>query len=289
MGIGAIALQTSQKKEQSGPPFTSDSANNGLSVDTTSGKIVLGNDVADPLAPARLLSNREIDVDGTSGPFSINVANSVNGALTTCNAESLLVGESLGLGLIQPTIGVLSAGAGAILFAQQGVNKFKVQTNTVDVTVTSSFLNIVVMRLQQSNPYTVHFNAATSNAYNGATVQISGTTTFRRFSQSTNVNVSIDRDLDSGKLWRNSAAVNLTLPNMAAANARPGFILRAWCNNAAGLTITASAGQIIRFGSLATSSGGTLNSIDVGACVTIVNIDSATWITENFCGAWTLT
>lgn len=58
------SLGTSQKKEPSGAPFTTGSANNGLSVDTTTGKIVLGNDVGDAAKPAQLLSFREIATGG---------------------------------------------------------------------------------------------------------------------------------------------------------------------------------------------------------------------------------
>ncbi len=288
MGIGLIAIQTSQKKEQSGPPFTSDSADNGLSVDSTSGHIVLGNDVADPLAPAILLSNREIATQDAVGTnlFSISLNDLFNAINTALNGSNITIADAAGISQLVADVnpGGLTA---ARLFIQSNTVKWKVQSSTTDVTITSGSANIGVMRFQNVSPFGVHFHAATGNAYNSATVQISGTTTFRRFTQSTGVNVSIDRDLDSGKLWRNSAAVNLTLPNMAGANSRPGFILRACCNNVAGLTITATA-LAIRFGSLITSVGGTLNSIDVGACVTIV-YDGTQWITESFCGAWTLT
>lgn len=67
MGLGGAALQTLQKKEpvpQPGPPFTSDSANNGLSVDSVTGKIVLGNDQGDVQGPAELLTFREIATNG---------------------------------------------------------------------------------------------------------------------------------------------------------------------------------------------------------------------------------
>lgn len=60
MGLGAPSLNTTQKREPSGPPFVAASANNGLSVDTATGKIVLGNNIGDILAPAQLLSSREI-------------------------------------------------------------------------------------------------------------------------------------------------------------------------------------------------------------------------------------
>lgn len=63
MGLGGAALQTLQKKEpapQPGPPFTSNSADNGLSVDPVTARIVLGNDVGDPAMPAQLKNDREI-------------------------------------------------------------------------------------------------------------------------------------------------------------------------------------------------------------------------------------
>lgn len=288
MGLGTVGLQTSQKKEQSGAPFASGAAANGLSVDGTTGQIVLGNDSGSVTAPAQLTSLREIDTNklGT-GPFAFSLIDSTNSSGTAMNGSVVSLFETAGL--VQPTLNIFSGTAGGAFVIQQGLVKFKALSNATDVVISSSFSNIGVMRFQQVSPYGVHFHAAGSNAYNNATVQVSGTITFRRLSVSTGVNVSIDRDLDTGKLWRNSAAANLTLPNMSGSNARPGFILRAWCNNAAGLTITASSGQVIRFGSLVTSSAGTLTTTDVGACVTIVNIDSGTWMTESFCGAWSLT
>lgn len=46
--------------KQPGPPFAPTSADNGLSVDPVTGRMVLGNDQFDPAQPARLLGNREI-------------------------------------------------------------------------------------------------------------------------------------------------------------------------------------------------------------------------------------
>jgi len=48
----------------SGAPFTAGSAENGLSVDPVTGKIVLGQNFADPANPASLLSDRQIPTDG---------------------------------------------------------------------------------------------------------------------------------------------------------------------------------------------------------------------------------
>lgn len=59
-GQGSISLQN--KQTPSGAPFPAGSANNGLSVDAVTGKIVLGNDLGGNLAD--LISNREIDQAG---------------------------------------------------------------------------------------------------------------------------------------------------------------------------------------------------------------------------------
>lgn len=64
MGV-LSALQTSQKRDPSGAPFATGSAFNGLSVDTATGKIVLGQDFGDPALPAQLVSPREIPFGGS--------------------------------------------------------------------------------------------------------------------------------------------------------------------------------------------------------------------------------
>jgi len=99
---------------------------------------------------------------------------------------------------------------------------------------------------------------------------------------------NVDRDLDSGTLFRNSAAANFQLPSMAGALSRPGFVFRARVFNAGGVTVTAPGGDTINFGSLVTTAGGTLSSTDVGACITIT-YDVDGWVTESFVGVWGLT
>jgi hypothetical protein len=81
MGLGAPSIATNQKREVvSGPPFSVASADNGLSVDTTNGKIVLGNDFGDPLQPALLVSDREIPY----GPGGVGLfLTQASGARTT--------------------------------------------------------------------------------------------------------------------------------------------------------------------------------------------------------------
>lgn len=78
MSLGIASLQTAHKKEPTGSPFSAGSANNGLSVDAVTGKIVLGNDTGDALMPAQLVSDRQIVtnsfflrlIDSLAAPFS---------------------------------------------------------------------------------------------------------------------------------------------------------------------------------------------------------------------------
>lgn len=61
--IGLASFGVTQKKDPQappGPPFVATSADDGLSVDPVTGRIVLGNDVGNPLTPAQLLKDREI-------------------------------------------------------------------------------------------------------------------------------------------------------------------------------------------------------------------------------------
>jgi hypothetical protein len=67
-GVGNV-LNTSQRQQQSGSPFTAGSARNGLSVDAT-GRIVLGQDVGAVGNPAVLLNNREVPMNGNTFRFS---------------------------------------------------------------------------------------------------------------------------------------------------------------------------------------------------------------------------
>jgi hypothetical protein len=60
MSIGQGSIITQQKKQPSGPPFVAASAYNGLSVESGSGKIVLGQTIGEAGNPAVLLNNREI-------------------------------------------------------------------------------------------------------------------------------------------------------------------------------------------------------------------------------------
>lgn len=68
-GQGSISNQQKPVAPTPGPPFVAGSAYNGLSIDTVTGQIVLGQDVGAVGDPAALVSNREIPI----GVFSFKI------------------------------------------------------------------------------------------------------------------------------------------------------------------------------------------------------------------------
>ena len=60
MQVGNGAFYVTQNVPPAGAPFPADSAENGLSVDPGTGRIVLGNDLLGAAGLAQLLSDREI-------------------------------------------------------------------------------------------------------------------------------------------------------------------------------------------------------------------------------------
>jgi hypothetical protein len=311
MGIGVISLSTSQKREPNGAPFTDGSADNGLSVDPITKKIVLGNDLGDPLAPAMLLSDREIDMDGTGTPFEI-VHNAALQATKTHYAGSHI--EISGEDFTTPFFRVIGAEGSVVnneticgddglaqLLVQSGLNgqpNFRINNNNTDLldittglgvaTFTANALQVVIS-IDLVNLY-VQIPGGSPAAFNTAALQVQGSVTKRLFPQGQGAGThNIDRDLDSAKFFTNSGAAVFALPNMVGSNNRPGFYFDVMCDNASGVTVDADAGVIIRFGSLVTSAGGTISTTEVGACVRVVLVDSTTWVAASFTGLWSLT
>jgi len=313
MGIGVVALQTNQKKEQPGPPFASNSADNGTSVDAISGRIVLGNDVGDPAAPAALLSNREIITeDALFNLFSILFNSIQTGIGTLLNGQMVQVFSNNGQA---PTIIATDGGSGfpnvtasvagglgglaTVLataaagdVAQLSVSRGGADTLSIRTQGSGTVFFLVGNTVQVWAVDTATFNQQAGPGlvtFNGAAFQINGSLTNRLLVQSQGAGAyNVNRDLDSSKQFINSAAATFNLPNMAGASNREGFIFRLCVKAVAGVTVQTFAGQTIRFGSLATTVGGTLVSTDVGAFVVLV-WDNADWITETFNGAWGLT
>src|ERR1700693_1537927 len=84
---GSINVQQKQKPfPPPGPPFVITSANNGLSVDPVSGKIVLGQDIGQAGDPAQLLNAREIPMKGFPFSFTDNGAGNLFFLIDSANS-----------------------------------------------------------------------------------------------------------------------------------------------------------------------------------------------------------
>lgn len=313
MGIGVISLVTSQKREQSGPPFVATAADNGLSVDGVSGRIVLGNDFGDPAQPAVLLNQREIVTETGIGLLSIFLNSILTGIITELNGQAVNVtsvnGSSPSVSVSDTASGFpniqcsVSGGLGgrasiSASCAQNDTAQLQVASGANDqLSINTTGNGVINFDLTNLGITVMSMNTAAFQtqvgpglfAFNGADWQISGSCTYRHMIVGKGAgNYNVDRNLDTNVQFINSGAATFTLPNMVGANNRAGFIFRVCVKNAGGVTVQASAGQVIRFGSLSTSSGGTLVSTDVGAYVKLI-WDNSNWITETFLGAWALT
>ena len=312
MGIGVASIQTSQKKEQAGPPFASNSADNGLSVDPISSRIVLGNNVGAVGAPAQLLSDREVVTeDALLNLFAVILNSIVTGINTRLDGQSVVV---TGANFTSPSVQVIAAdfaaasaqiaagiGSTAVLSVAAGGGggnaSVSITTDQDVLTITPtgagrvSFIIQAVLDVWQINTATGNSQVTNGSMVtdNGATWQITGTATYRYFQQGQGAGAyNIDRDLDSGKLFTNSAAATFNIFNSVGANFRGGFIFRLNIANVAGGTIQAQAGETIAFGALATTAGGTIFSITVGSSIVLV-LTTNGWVTESFTGTWVLT
>lgn len=311
MGIGVISLQTSQKKEQSGPPFVAGSANNGLSVDSITGKIVLGNDDSDLTAPARLISNRDIDMENAGMSFRIALNSVLTGIKTLLSGDSLVISGGnftgpflrvdtgdFGTSEIRSTCGDGGSSTIEARTGSLGFPTFRLNNNFQDILDITAGNNVATFVVGLSTTiiaihtgfFSTQITGGIGRAFNHAALQINGPTTKYLFDDNQGPgNYAIDRNIDSSKVFTNTGALVLDLPNMVGSNFRSGFYIEANIIDVAGITIDADAGVTIRYGGLSTSAGGTIFSTEVGAYIRVKLVDSTTWAVCFSVGLWNLT
>lgn len=275
MSIGVISLSTNQRRE-TGAPFPAGSADNGLSVDPVTGRIVLGNDFGDPAAPARLLNSREIKTDGNFFTLTDDL-----GFL----AQTLLDGGNI---LIQAT----AAGSFQSFTMRASINDtftWVVADGAGGVTLSYGFLGGPgQLTIYADGTLNLGAPAATKN---GAIAQINGSCTYSLFFNGISTGAyNIDRLTDRGKLFCHqnaTGAITLNLPNMAFADAA-GFHFYAAVHDATGVTIVASAGQTININGVISTVGGTLTSNIIGSSIHLAMIDpgAGTWQALSYTGNW---
>jgi hypothetical protein len=93
-GQGSFNVSQNPNPGTAGPPFSALSADNGLSVDPVSGRIVLGQSVGAAGDPGQLLSNREVPLKG----FSFTLGEAGSSHFIVNPAGAYLLGDLSGLG-----------------------------------------------------------------------------------------------------------------------------------------------------------------------------------------------
>lgn len=296
---------------QSVSPVGSGDAKNGVSLDTD-GDVVLGNRLNDAAAPGRLLNNREIWMQSDSGArFGLTLNQqgtglktllrgdrvAITGVDATSGLLSVITGDD-GTATLQAVTGLAGTSVVSATAGDGGISVLRVGSGTTDLMEIAADGNGAInfniqgtFASMQVNTTTIctKFQSDTGAAFNGATVQISGTCT-KRFMQRSfgDGTIVLDRDLDSAKSLRNNGATIFELPTMIGSDFREGFYIDVLCNNAAGVTISATAGVTILYGTTATSAGGNISSVDVGSFIRVMIIDSTTFCTCFSIGNWTV-
>lgn len=154
--IGAPALIVNQKREN-GPPFSPASAENGLSVDATSGKIVLGDDGSlNPVFPGEVTSLRFIKLNGAGIEIFNSASNFTTGGqavlgLTSDLGNGVIFPLALSLGLAGAAIAaVMSNGAGncvgCIVQANADLATGEFGVNGNSGTITAGLRNVTIVR-----------------------------------------------------------------------------------------------------------------------------------------------
>lgn len=283
MGIGVIALQTSQK-DDNGAPFPAGSAANGLSVDPNTGQIVLGNDLGD--TAAQLTSIRVIPFAGqgivledTPGLIQIVF---VPGVIQVQTASSLNQIDEAGYQVTRsfpgagPAILLLNDG---ILQVIQGMDSTGVYSMVSNIAGQFGSYDV------QNGNWQVGLNPGGSGTFNGAQLEVVGNLTYDLFVNITGGAIAIDENNDKGKLFTNTGgASTFTLP--VAQNATRGLHFMFCVQAAANLVVQAPGSDTININNVVSVAGGTASSNAVGSFLHLVNVGNNQWIAASAPGAW---
>jgi len=323
MSVGLGNIQYTSPGKASGAPFTPSSADNGLSVDTVTGEIVLGNNVAAILAT--LLSNREIPMStfqlqllwaaaqsltfgalgsGTLINAIISNAATLQGQNIQHNVASVFTGyrsknfNSLGEiefdlandinnGLFINVLGSAKAGANTTIFLVAGAEmRFNAATAAGFIRWQTQSTNRMVL-LANGN-----LRVAANSTDATARIQADGTISGDRVVSARNITpVAINLNQERGFFFTNEGAAALivfNLPAAAAPGVTTGYHYTFYVQDVDGIRVTAAAGDTIRIGATVSAAGGTATSVTIGSCLRLQCINATEWVCESLVGVWTI-
>jgi len=303
---------------QSAPPFVATSAENGLSVDPVSGRIVLGNNVAAVLAT--LLSNREIPMStfqlqllwaaaqvltfgaqgsGTMINAVVSDAATTQGYNVQHNVAAVFTGyrsknfnsngeiefdlaNDISNGLFINVIGSTKAGANTTIFLVAGAEmRFNISTAA----------GFIRWQTQNTNRMSLLANGnlrvAANNTDTTAKIQADGAISGDKLVSARNITpVTLTAAGERGFYFTNEGASALIVFNLetAVANQMHDFCVQ----DIDGIQITASAGDTIRIGSLVTAAAGNISSTIIGSTIRLVCINATEWICSMVTGIWVI-
>jgi hypothetical protein len=251
----------------SSSPATVTAAANGTSLSGTT--VVLGNDVSGVAGAAALTANREIALEGfflnflqTGGVDPNQFFRIEEGVLRFATdaggvGSIFFVWEDFG-GVGSYTIEFGNPGPGAVI---------ETQVDNVAQTVLTRSNGVLVL-----------------NGANTPGIVLVSPTTMKPFVSPETANVVLATDDVSNQYYTNegaAAGITFSLP-IATAHRIATFYIQ----NANGITITAQAGDTIRWGANVTAAGGSINSVTVGSSITLVGINATEWVATSLIGTW---
>lgn len=279
MGIGGVGIVTNQKKESSGAPFPAGSADNGLSVDNSTGKIVLGNGILSN--DAQLLSDRIIPMDGNTirfeeVPFSVFVR--IGGqdfelqtgtSNVTITEEGFSVIRSaagqarLNLGDIADIMTISMNGNGELIFNSANTG----QVGSID---------------QAAGNWQIGFNPG--GVWNGAKLEVVGSLTSDFFVDPAGGAIGLDDINDKGKLFTDAGgAGSFTLPGAGAGIRGLHFMFAV--DTGTGITVIPAGSDTISIGNTTGGAGQTVNSTTIGNFLHLVCLGNR-WVAVSAQGTW---
>jgi hypothetical protein len=277
MSRGIGTLNTNHKQEpvpNPGPPFELDSAQNGLSVDPITRRIVLGNDLGAPGDPAQLFTDREIQRNGRRlsfpdalffSTFELNgdlwsgtgLSCSMRvGSTVTLQTTEIFTDGGFGISGLSNSHGQLiwfAASGGCVLDNTSGVGVGDPGANVFLITYPE-----VLIQGSLRNDRSVSAQAASP--------------------------VAVSAGNDKNKVFTNEGATGAVTFNLPTAVA--GLTFTFVVQDAVGIVISAAAGDTIRIDTLVTAAGGSVTSTAIGSSVTLVAINATEWVAIAALGTW---